>query len=114
MDNYNNLPDWVVFLHGFPEEHNNLLFDWLSAFKRPKPSSPVYIPLEQRIFVSRPVPMSFMAKLGLKDELRSNASELGWDGVVTASACCATPKTFSTTSRTASSSCTARLEKDSG
>ena len=89
MDNYNNLPDWVVFLHGFPEEHNNLLFDWLSAFKRPKPSSPVYIPLEQRIFVSRPVPMSFMAKLGLKDELQSNASELGWDGVVTASACCA-------------------------
>ena len=45
VDHYHDLASWTVFLHGFPEDHNALLFEWLEAFKRPVPSAPVYIAL---------------------------------------------------------------------
>ena len=69
VDNYHDLADWTVFLHGFPEEHNAYLFAWLDAFKRQKPESPAYIPVNSVNFIQRDIPKELLFKLGLNAEV---------------------------------------------
>ena len=65
VDHYWDLADWTVFVHGFPEEHNRHLFAWLDSFKRPKPTSPVFIPLNSKYVLYRPILKSFLLRIGL-------------------------------------------------
>jgi len=60
--NYHDLPDWTVFVHGYPEDHNKHLFDWLVTFRRPVSSDPVYIPLSPQ-WVTKGVPFNARATL---------------------------------------------------
>merc|ERR1719420_502021 len=69
VDHYDDLGDWTVFVHGFPEEHNRYLFAWLAAFKRPKPTSPAYIPINSKNVLTRPILKSFLLQLGLENEM---------------------------------------------
>ena len=69
VDNYHDLADWTVFVNGFPEEHNRYFFAWLNAFKRPKPTAPVYINLNHQEFVTKTMSKSFFYQLGLQGEV---------------------------------------------
>ena len=92
VDHYWDLADWTVFVHGFPEEHNRHLFAWLDSFKRPKPTSPVFIPLNSKYVLYRPILKSFLLRIGLGKEVKLaaqlNPSEENSDVVQTVAHCC--------------------------
>jgi hypothetical protein len=85
LDHYHDLADWTIFVHGYPEEHNSYLFAWLDAFKRQKPTSKVYVPINSRQFVHRGIDRRFLEMLGLKDEV----SSLTGPFLDTSTVCCA-------------------------
>ena len=73
-DWYHDLPDWIVFLHGFPEEHNKNIFEWLRYFKRPVPQDPVYIPLSSE-YTERTISKKFFQDIGLVKEMNETIKE---------------------------------------
>ena len=91
LDHYDDLADWTVFVHGYPEEHNDKLLAWLDAFKRQRPTSAVYVPINAFGFVHRMIDPGFVAKLGLKGEVSSVIDSDGHmvNGLPTATVCCA-------------------------
>ena len=74
LENYEDLPDWTVFMHGFPEDHNKHLIDWLSAFRRPRTPDAVYIPFGFT-WVDRIINRVAQRKLKILDSMRVDGQE---------------------------------------
>lgn len=74
LENYDDLADWTVFLHGFPEDHNRHLAKWLDAFRRPTTSDAVYIPFGIRWF-DREIGLIAQKKLQIYESMKVNGQE---------------------------------------
>lgn len=77
VESYDDLPDWTVFAHGFPEDHNKHFFDWLAAFRRPVSKSPVYIPMSVGPWTKQGVQPRIQERLQIEKMMKFRGKQEG-------------------------------------